>query len=80
MNVKDIFCYTPKIRLSVCGISDPVILLLKNVDCQVFCFVSSNKMSEKAGNLITIPWCQPLRVFIVATSLAKKGARGERGQ
>ena len=80
MNVKDIFCYTPKIRLSVCGISDPVILLLKNVDCQVLCFVSSNKMSEKAGNLITIPWCQPLRVFIVATSSAKKGARGERGQ
>ena len=79
MNVKEIFCYTPKIRLSVCGISD-VILLLKNVDCQVLCFVSSNKMSEKAGNLITIPWCQPLRVFIVATSSAKKGARGERGQ
>ena len=53
MNVKDIFCYTPKIRLSVCGISD-VIPLLKNVDCQVLCFVSSNKMSEGAGNLITI--------------------------
>ena len=79
MNARHFLLYNKNVSVRFCGISD-VILLLKNVDCQVLCFVSSNKMSEKAGNLITIPRCQPLRVFIAATSSAKKGARGERGQ